>query len=1052
MAGAASSHERRMAGEEIALSHAQIAKGYTVTCGALGNQSELPERELSVVGDERWHRPEMIAFEQRVQKRARLIQRNSTTGQRGAEEYGKPLDGSALAPAMVADLVHTKSDGTQFVQLLASQQPLKQLEKMVPHGFRQEKLFEVLIQHKVPLPRALWLVQIIYLSRPKQSSSQRLRLWTADICQYFEVLLRKGFITCNFSSRGGEFYAEGRRQTSSSGRNGLPSAPTAEPCSELESLKEKWSYMVALSKWSISANILDKELFLTSMIRTIENSHISFGDKRVSAVIGTLLPIMMLMVSFAKTSHRLTRNLANLCTSILQQDGSFATAAAASKDTFLDIESAASVLEILHCLMWANPDAFVVLKVQLPSLDEIGHKYPGLQISESFASGVKYIQARIESLKRIETPSEISCRALEIVLVLDQMMGAVNPNLIMESFITTSKSPAFSKENPHSEQENSLRALVHITCDWAMSGSSSGDVHTMPSTQHQTVACKALKILKQAAPGNARVNNNVAGTTASKPCDMVEASIYSWLLMVHSTDTGYDSRKFLWRSELLDVLFKNGVTSLEGLTTHLILDGTMEGGHLKYAPFLIIFYGAIILRFMPSQDTNKNSASIKLRRGTCTALLESARSTLKTFVVESGEASCPHHDEIFRPPPSEEEIKAEVDALVSSSVSALTSEEEGFKNEERVLSLCSSLHPYIQWSFANEFSKAAATHTVRRSLFRSAFRVMQALGYLAPLLNLLIDIYEDAKSRRGNISYTVLSHMLDFESELILAKAPDEVLSEMKRHAAGTSWITFDRVCSSQDNNEKADEFRKVLSKMPTAGVERSQVADVGQQLADICGGSVSSAFCASKALMMFYAESLDSHSQEFVGTSSLLDLQVMLVSELMSCMALHSDRDRLLQAVTSGLLVFCEEYVNSFSIYTEGDATKLSQRGEAISSLLLHLISEGFIPFKYAVQVLIPLGASMKMDVSKAFWIMSLFGLHRISSSAEQSKWETLSLSSAQHSISPMIIFQILVMLAASVSEEKSQPLRRSWTSILSVRALLGLSLFSPVYFRRVS
>ena len=73
-------------------------------------------------------------------------------------------------------------------------QPLTQLAKTVPHGLRQSKLFEALIQHSIPMPRAMWLIKIIYLNRIK-SPTERMAVWTKDLCQYVGELLREGFTT-----------------------------------------------------------------------------------------------------------------------------------------------------------------------------------------------------------------------------------------------------------------------------------------------------------------------------------------------------------------------------------------------------------------------------------------------------------------------------------------------------------------------------------------------------------------------------------------------------------------------------------------------------------------------------------------------------------------------------------------------------------------------------------------------------------------------------------------------------------------------------------------
>lgn len=53
------------------------------------------------------------------------------------------------------------------VQDLGSSAPLEALAATVPHGFMRGKLFEMLADQAVALPRAVWFVQVAYLNRTK---------------------------------------------------------------------------------------------------------------------------------------------------------------------------------------------------------------------------------------------------------------------------------------------------------------------------------------------------------------------------------------------------------------------------------------------------------------------------------------------------------------------------------------------------------------------------------------------------------------------------------------------------------------------------------------------------------------------------------------------------------------------------------------------------------------------------------------------------------------------------------------------------------------------
>ena len=53
------------------------------------------------------------------------------------------------------------------LQDLAGSAPLGSLGAAVPHGFMRGKLFDMLAEEQVPLPRAVWFIQVVYLNRSK---------------------------------------------------------------------------------------------------------------------------------------------------------------------------------------------------------------------------------------------------------------------------------------------------------------------------------------------------------------------------------------------------------------------------------------------------------------------------------------------------------------------------------------------------------------------------------------------------------------------------------------------------------------------------------------------------------------------------------------------------------------------------------------------------------------------------------------------------------------------------------------------------------------------
>ena len=60
----------------------------------------------------------------------------------------------------------------------------------------------------------------------------------------------------------------------------------------------------------------------------------------------------------------------------------------------LDDHSVAVVFDILRGLLVSSPDAFLVQKIELPTMDELRDRYPRMQIPQSFAGGVEYVKGR----------------------------------------------------------------------------------------------------------------------------------------------------------------------------------------------------------------------------------------------------------------------------------------------------------------------------------------------------------------------------------------------------------------------------------------------------------------------------------------------------------------------------------------------------------------------------------------------------------------------------------------------------------------------------------
>ena len=210
------------------------------------------------------------------------------------------------------------------------------------------------------MPRALWLVKIIYLNRTK-SAAERSSVWTKDLCQYIGELLRKGFVPKPTKHGNGESTA-----------------------TQQLSHENKWDYVLALVRWCVSARILDQELFLNNVIELMERAKELFGAEHVASVTGELLLILVPFVPYAIGLHRLTGRLAAACINILRQISAHPTTTLPGRTApiiRLDESAIIVVFDILRELLDECPDAFLVLKIELPTpmqMWEVRQSYPSL--------------------------------------------------------------------------------------------------------------------------------------------------------------------------------------------------------------------------------------------------------------------------------------------------------------------------------------------------------------------------------------------------------------------------------------------------------------------------------------------------------------------------------------------------------------------------------------------------------------------------------------------------------------------------------------------------
>ena len=673
----------------------QIQEGHLDVCERLGDHPVFAESWLSAAGDVRWKSGHMVEFQHLVESRARKMLRNRKSGLRPAEEYGVPLVGpEKLSSAGVPELVHTKADGMFAFMKALERLPLQQLARSVPHGLRQSKLFEALISHQIPMPRAIWLVKIIYLNRTK-SAAERSSVWTKDLCQYIGELLRKGFVPKPTKHGNGESTA-----------------------TQQLSHENKWDYVLALVRWCVSARILDQELFLNNVIELMERAKELFGAEHVASVTGELLLILVPFVPYAIGLHRLTGRLAAACINILRQISAHPTTTLPGRTApiiRLDESAIIVVFDILRELLDECPDAFLVLKIELPTpmqMWEVRQSYPSLS-DEHFSrldSCMNIVRERIGLLKLAAAPTAISERRLDVILLLDRILAKGN-YYFEDLHKYVERSPVLKAAS--TDQRNGLQGLISTICTWSMPPGSDS-VQLGP---RRIVAAKLLQKLGHSISEN-------GGDKKPENKILLQTEIYALLEFTFThcpTDVFADLNrgKFVEWSELINTMIESGVITLEGLTSHLIITGSVEA---KKPKTLSAFYGALLLRLRPKEHACQGNSTLKMLRGTCNALIESARNSLGCHIGSKRKADA-DMDMLL---PTEDALNDQVSQIVEKVLS------DGVLSDMNAL----NLNPFNIWNFASEYSRRAVKSASTKKLINS-IAVMQMTKYDAPLVEFL---------------------------------------------------------------------------------------------------------------------------------------------------------------------------------------------------------------------------------------------------------------------------------------------------------------------------
>lgn len=166
---------------------------------------------------------------------------------------------------------------------------LRKLSKSVPHGFKSEKLLEVLAQRQVPMLRATWYIKIVALSemQTQRSRHSTQHKYSVDWTNTVNTFLKKQLLEINPHSTA--------RPTSAlnpaSGPQNVKPWASEEAKEKWES---KWRYSMMLTKWQYNEGLLDHRNFLRTTVETLS----TLGFEQVALLLNL---ISMFLSEYARS-------------------------------------------------------------------------------------------------------------------------------------------------------------------------------------------------------------------------------------------------------------------------------------------------------------------------------------------------------------------------------------------------------------------------------------------------------------------------------------------------------------------------------------------------------------------------------------------------------------------------------------------------------------------------------------------------------------------------------------------------------------------------------
>ncbi|KAJ6843119.1 mediator of RNA polymerase II transcription subunit 12-like [Iris pallida] len=424
---------------EETLTKEYILSGYKETVEGLEEAREIVLSQAAY-----FSKPEILKCKEAIRKRLRAINESRAQRRKAGQVYGVPLSGQLLIkpgvfPEQRACGEDSRRKWTELSALSQKHKSLRSLADHVPHGYRRKSLFEILIRNNVPLLRATWFIKVTYLNqvhgRPSSTSVSsgtpdkvqftRTDLWTKDVIEYLQQLLDD-----IFSKDGFTVPSSGRDHSLPTAMLGqaqqrIDSSPAIHDVEE-PSLQFKWWYMVRLLHWHYTEGLLLPSLIIEWVLNQLQ-------EKESAEALDLLLPIISDIIESISSSQTYVRTFVDIAVRYIND---IYPSGANLLDNSEVPPLASSLVEMLHYLIHAVPDAFVALDCSmLPAcvvpdtyFRKASQKVSGYDKGDAYLrySSIRYvvstIQKRASNLAKIVNPSLQGCGAAKVLQVLDKAM------------------------------------------------------------------------------------------------------------------------------------------------------------------------------------------------------------------------------------------------------------------------------------------------------------------------------------------------------------------------------------------------------------------------------------------------------------------------------------------------------------------------------------------------------------------------------------------------------------------------------------------------------